>query len=335
MSSSRAENYWAGKQVLVTGGLGFLGSNLVIKLLGLGARVTIVDAMIPHLGGNEFNIEPVKDDPRLRVNIGNIQDCDTMEHLVKGMDHIFHLASQVSHILGERDPIPDIQHNIVGTAAILQSCRINNPGVKLLYTGTRGQYGSAMKNPVAEDASLRPLGVHEATKLAAENFLLAYHRRHGIRCVLTRLTNIYGPRAQMKSGSYGVVNWFVRQALEGGTIALHGGGSYKRDFLFVDDCIQDLLQLAESEEAHGEVFNVGSDTVASYADIARLIIEIAGSGRAEVTDFTEERKSTEPGDIYLDVSKLKRTIDWGPRTALEEGLHQTIAFYQAHREWYF
>lgn len=139
----------------------------------------------------------------------------------------------------------------------------------------------------------------------------------------------------MKSGTYGVVNWFVRQALEGDTIALHGGGLYKRDFLFVDDCIQDLLLLAQSEDAYGEVFNVGSDTVASYAEIANLIVEIAGSGRTQVTDFTEERKSTEPGDIYLDVSKLKAAIDWKPRTRVEEGLRQTVAFYKAHRVRYF
>ena len=335
MSSSNTENYWAGKEVLITGGLGFLGSNLAIKLLELDATVTIVDAMVPYLGGNEFNVDAVKDNPRLRVNISNIQDRDTMEHLVKNKDHIFHLASQVSHVLGASDPLPDIEHNIIGTAAILQACRSTNPTVKLLYTGTRGQYGSTTVNPVGEDASLRPLGVHEATKVAAENLLLAYHRRHGIQSILTRLTNIYGPRAQVKSGTYGVVNWFIRQALEGDTIKLHGGGLYKRDFLFVDDCIQDLLQLAENEEAYGEVFNVGSDTVASYAEIAQLIVEIAGSGRTENSEFTEERKSTEPGDIYLDVSKLKATIDWKPRTEVGEGLRQTIAFYKAHRERYF
>lgn len=195
MPSSYTERYWAGKEVLITGGLGFLGSNLAIELLGLGATVTIVDAMIPYLGGNEFNIDPVKDHPHLRVNISNIQDRDTMEHLVKKKDHIFHLASQVSHVLGASDPLPDIEHNIVGTAAILQACRNQNPSVKLLYTGTRGEYGSATVNPVDEDASLRPLGVHEVTKVAAENLLVAYHRRHGIRSILTRLTNIYGPRA--------------------------------------------------------------------------------------------------------------------------------------------
>ena len=329
------EGYWKEKNVLITGGLGFLGSSLAVQLVQLGARVTIVDAMIPTLGGNYFNIEPIRQSPLLTINISNITDKESMEHLVRGKDHIFHLASQVSHVLGQTDPFPDIQYNIVGTAALLEACKKNNPQVKILYTGTRGQYGPAMHNPVPEEASLAPLGMHEITKVAAEQILLDYHKIHGVKSVLTRITNVYGPRAQMKSNKFCVVNWFIRQALEGDTINLFGGGLYKRDFLFVEDCVYDLLALAENNEAYGKIFNVGNTNTASFADIARWIVEIAGSGQIKTTEFSQERKANEPGDIYLDVSKIKAIIPWKERTSFEEGLRKTIEYYKKHKEEYF
>lgn len=328
-------DYWKGKRVLITGGLGFIGSTLAIRLIQLEAYVTIVDAMIPSLGGNEFNIDPIKSSPLLKVNISNIYDRESMEHLVKNQDHIFHLASQVSHVLGQTDPFPDIQYNIVGTATLLEACKKNNPQIKIISTGTRGQYGPAMHNPVSEEASLSPLGLHEITKITAEHILLDYHRRHKIKCLLTRLTNIYGPRGQMKSDKYGVVNWFIRQALENQTISLHGGGNYKRDFLFVDDCISDLLQLAEKEEAYGNIYNVGNDAIVSFSEIARIIVEVVGSGKTETTDFTQERKMNEPGDIYLDITKIKKTIAWQPRTPFLEGIQKTVAFYQKYKHHYY
>lgn len=327
--------YWNHKKVLITGGLGFIGSTLALRLLSLGARVTLVDAMIPFLGGNEFNLAPAKENPHLRVNISNITDRESMEHLVTGQDHIFHLASQVSHVLGQTDPFPDLNYNIIGTATLLEACKKNNPSVKILYTGTRGQYGPSMKNPISEEASLAPLGLHEITKLTAEQVLLEYHKRHRLRCVLTRLTNIYGPRAQMKSDKYGVVNWFIRQAIEGKTISLHGGGNYKRDFLFVDDCVNDLLQLAACEDAYGQIYNVGNTEITSFAELAQLIVDLTGKGTLEQTPFTAERKLNEPGDIYLDVRKLQNTITWKERTSLREGLQKTILFYEQHKEHYF
>ncbi len=327
--------YWQGKRVLVTGGLGFIGSTLAIRLVQLGSYVTIVDAMIPFLGGNEFNIDIIKNSPLLKVNISNIYDRESMEHLVKNQDHIFHLASQVSHILGQIDPLPDIQYNILGTTTLLEACKKNNPSVKILYTGTRGQYGPAMHNPIPEEASLSPLGLHEITKVAAEQILLQYHKRHCIKSILTRLTNIYGPRAQMRSDKYCVVNWFIRLALENQTISLHGGGNYKRDFLFVDDCVGDLIQLAEKEEAYGNIYNIGNDTAVSFAEIAQLIIAIAETGQTQTTDFTQERKMNEPGDIYLDITKIRKTISWQQRTSLREGIQKTVAFYRQHKNHYY
>ena len=328
-------NYWEKKRVLITGGMGFIGSNLAIKLIEQGAFVTIVDAMIPFLGGNEFNLDQIKNSPLLHINISNIHDKESMEHLVKWQDHIFHLASQVSHILGQTDPFPDIDYNIMGTAVLLEACKKNNPTVKILYTGTRGQYGPSTFNPVPEDASLDPLGMHEITKVAAEKIFLEYHKRHKIKCIVTRLTNIYGPRAQMKSDKYCVVNWFIRQALEAETIKLYAGGNYKRDFLFVDDCVDDLLKLAEKDAAYGNIYNVGNTDIASFAEIAHSIVAIVGSGKIENTEFTAERKATEPGDIFLDISKIRRTIDWIPRTTMKDGIKKTVEFYKANKQYYY
>lgn len=329
------ESYWEKKRVLITGGLGFIGSTLAIRLVEHGAYVTIVDAMIPFLGGNEWNIESIKNSPLLKVNISNIHDKESMEHLVQNQDHIFHLASQVSHVLGQTDPFPDIDYNIMGTTVLLEACRKKNPRVKILYTGTRGQYGSTTKNPVQEEASLSPLGLHEITKVAAEQILLQYHIRHKVKCIITRLTNIYGPRAQMKSDKYCVVNWFVRQALENETIMLYAGGHYKRDFLYVDDCVDDLLKLAEKEEAYGNIYNVGNNETSSFEQVASEIVAIARSGRIGQTEFTAERKLNEPGDIFLDVSKIRRTIAWIPRTSLKEGLKKTIGFYKDNKNKYY
>ena len=329
------KSYWTNKNVLITGGMGFIGSNLAIKLIQSGANVTIVDAMIDFLGGNEFNIASLQQSPLLKINISNISDRESMEYLVKKQDHIFHLASQVSHVLGQTNPFPDIHYNILGTVTLLEACKKNNPRVKILYTGTRGQYGPAMKNPVPEEASLAPLGMHEITKVTVEQMLLDYYKRHKIRCVITRLTNIYGPRAQIKSDKYCVINWFIRQALENKEIKLHGGGLYKRDFLFVEDCIEALLKLAEKEETYGGVYNVGNDTIASFAEMAEVIVKIVEKGKIEKTDFTPERKLNEPGDIYLDITKIKKMINWKPKTGFNEGIKKTVEFYKEYGENYF
>ena len=328
-------DYWKDKCVLITGGLGFIGSNLAIQLIHRGAKVTIVDAMIDFLGGNEYNIAPIKDSANLRLNISNVCDRESIEHLVRGQDHIFHLASQVSHVLSQTNPFPDIHYNIIGTATLLEACRKNNPSVKILYTGTRGQYGPSMHNPVSEEASLAPLGFHEITKITVEQMLLDYHKRHHIRAVLTRLTNVYGPRAQMRSDKYCVVNWFIKQAIDDTVIKLQGGGLYKRDFLFVEDCVDDLIKLAEKQDSLGKIFNVGNDSTHSFKELAECIVHLSGSGKIEETEFSPERKLNEPGDIYLDVSKIKKAIQWVPRTSLEEGIKKTIDFYKSRTLFYW
>jgi len=319
--------------VLITGGLGFIGSNLAIRLVELGASVTLVDAMIPEYGGNLFNIQPIKD--RVTINFGDICDRHAMNWLVQGQDYVFHLAGQVSHLMSISNPFPDIDYNIKGTAVVLEAVRRFNPQAKIVFTGTRGQYGQSVKLPVNEEAPTKPRGIYEISNLTAEKMIEVYGDIHNLPSVLLRLTNIYGPRAQMKHSHYGVVNWFVRLALDDEAIPIFGDGSILRDFLYIDDCVEAILTAAINSEAEGEIFNVGIDHHTSFRELVETIVQVAGTGRWEFTPFSTERKAQEPGDFYSDISKIKATLGWEPQISLVEGLRRTVEYYRKHKNHYW
>ena len=322
-----------GARVLITGGLGFIGSNLARRLAGLGADLTLVDSLIPEYGGNLYNIEPIRD--RVQINFGDICDRLAMDWLVRDQDYVFHLAGQVSHVLSLTDPFPDIDYNIKGTVVLMEALRRVNPRARLIFTGTRGQYGEAVRLPVNEEAPTNPKGIYEISNLTAEKIIKVYNDVHGIHAVLLRLTNIYGPRAQMKHSHYGVVNWFVRLALEGATIQVFGDGRIKRDFLYVDDCVQALLSCAVADSVRGEILNVGIDQPTDFVELADTLIRVCGSGRWQFAPFTPERKAQEPGDFYSDIGKIRRLVGWTSRTSLEDGLRRTLAYYRTCREQYW
>jgi len=321
------------KNILVTGGLGFIGSNLAIRLVEEGAHVTLLDAMLPLYGGNLFNIEPIRD--KVRVNFSDIRDRNSMEYLVRDQDYIFHLAGQVSHVDSILDPFTDVDINVNGTLSVLEACRKSNPQARIIFTGTRGQYGPSVKLPVDETAPTNPMGMYAITNLTAEKIILMYQRVHGIRGVCLRITNTYGPRHHMKHNRYGVLNWFIRLALDDETIPIFGDGRILRDFLYVDDLVEALVSCGLTEAAYGEIFNVGSGTAVSFIDLANKIIEFAGSGRCEYTPFTTERKALEPGDYWADVSKIEAAVGWQPKVPLDEGLRRTIAYYRDYRDHYW
>jgi UDP-glucose 4-epimerase len=324
---------FAGVNCLVTGGLGFIGSNLAIRLVEMGARVTLVDAMMPDYGGNLFNIAPIRD--RVTVNFGDICDRHAMDWLVRGQDYVFHLAGQASHVMSLTDPYPDIEYNIKGTVVVMEALRRFNPAARVVFTGTRSEYGPTTKLPVSEDAPTNPKGIYEISNLAAEKIVQVYNDTHGIRTVPLRLTNTYGPRAQMKHARYGVANWFVRLALDDRTIPVFGDGSAVRDFLYVDDCVDAILLAATSDAAAGQVFNVGVDRPTTMRELAETIVRLTGSGRWELAPYTAERKALEPGDFYSDITKIRRALGWQPHTPLEDGLRLTIAYYRAHKAYYW
>ena len=321
------------KRILITGGLGFIGSNLAIALVKKGAEVTILDNLTPNQGGNLFNIEPVKD--KVDIHVSDIRDRLAVEQLVKEKEYIFHLARQTDHILSLTDPFPDIDINVRGTAILLEACKKYNPRVRLIYTGTRGQYGKAVKLPVSEDAPTNPRGIYEITNLTAEKMIQVYHDVHGIQSVMLRLTNIYGPRSQMKHNHYGVVNWFIRLALDNETIPVYGDGKLKRDFLSIDDAVRAIIVCAQTQACFGEIINVGYDKPDTFLTLVRSIIGIAKTGRFAFTPFSPERASQEPGDFASDITKIKRLTGWKPSVSLEKGLTETIAYYKKYKKNYW
>lgn len=325
--------FFQGKNILITGGLGFVGSTLAIKLVEQGAKVTIADAMIPGYGGNLFNIEPVKD--RVTVNYCDIRDVNVMNYLVKDHEYIFHLAGQVDHILSQTNPFPDIDINIRGTAVLLEACKLHNPGARMIYCGTRGEYGKATKLPVNEEAPTNPRGIYEISNLTAQQITQVYHDIHGIKSVMLRLTNTYGPRGQMLHPRYGVVNWFVRQVVDDETVKVFGDGTIKRDFLYVDDCVQAMLMCAATEQAYGQLFNVGVDKPVTFLELVETLIAVAGTGRWEFAPFTPERAAQEPGDFYSDITKIRSIVGWEPATSMEQGLHCTVEYYRKYKTHYW
>jgi UDP-glucose 4-epimerase len=333
MAARVESSVWADRRVLITGGLGFIGSTLAIRLANAGAKVTIVDAMIPEYGGNLFNVELVRD--RVAINFGDICDRLAMNWLVRGQEYVFHLAGQVSHVKSQTDPFADIEFNIKGTAVVMEALRHHNPTAKVVFTGTRGQYGPASHLPVAETAPTNPKAIYEISNLTAEKIIQVYHQTHGIPAVLLRLTNIYGPRAQMRHSQYGVVNWFVRQALDGEPIRVFGTGRILRDFVYVDDCVDAVLMAATCEAAVGDVFNVGWDRPTSFLDLARTLERLCPGCTWQFAPFSPERAAQEPGDFYSDITKIRSVIGWEPTTTLEDGLRATLAYYRQHRDEYW
>ena len=321
-----------GARALVTGGLGFIGSNLAIALVDLGVEVSICDPSLPGYGANLFNVQPVAS--RVRVSDADIRDEAAMRKAVEGQDFVFHLAGQVDHVLSLTDPYPDIDINVKGTAVVMEALKHHNPRARLVFTGTRGQYGPAVSLPVSEDAPTNPRGIYEISNLTAEKIIEVYDRVHGIPSALLRLTNVYGPRAQMRHSRYGVVNWFVRLAIDGQTMKVFGDGTIKRDFLYVDDCVEAILLAATPDAPRAEILNVGVDEPTTFRDLAVALESLTGA-RWEYAPFSAERKAQEPGDFYSDISKIRRLLGWSPRTSLREGLEQTIAFYRENKAHYW
>jgi len=324
---------FSNKKILITGGLGFIGSNLAIKLVEHGAEVTIVDSMLPGLGGNLFNVNSIRD--KIKINFSDIRDENSMRYLVKDQEIIFHLAGQVNHVDSIRNPLNDLDINCRGTLILLEACHMHNRDARIVFTGTRGQYGPSVKLPVSEEHPMQPKGIYAITNMSAEKMIFVYHNVHKIKGVCLRITNTYGPRHQMKTDEYGVFNWFIRKAIDGEKINVFGDGRLLRDFVYVDDLVDCLMMASQRDEAYGDVFNVGTGMPVSFIELAKKIVEIAGSGGYTFTEFTEERKALEPGDYYTDIKKIKSVVGWSSKIDLDEGIGRTIDFYRRFKDRYW
>jgi UDP-glucose 4-epimerase len=326
--TSDYRSFYRGCPVMITGGLGFIGSNLARLLVDLGADVLLVDSLIPDYGGNLFNIHGIED--RVRVNIADVRQESTMNYLVRDRAVIFNLAGQVSHIDSMRDPYTDLEINCRSQLSILEACRRFNPGVKVVFAGTRQVYGKPECLPVDERHLVRPIDVNGINKAAGENYHLLYNHVFGIRACSLRLTNVYGPRQLIRHNRQGFIGWFIRLAVEDREIQIYGDGSQLRDFVYVDDAADAFLRAGASEACNGEVFNVGGLAPVSHRDLVHQLIEIARSGRVRYVDWPAEKKAIDIGSFYADSGKFQSAVSWMPQVPLREGLALAVAYYREH-----
>jgi UDP-glucose 4-epimerase len=317
--------------VLITGGLGFIGSNLAHSLVSLGAQVTLVDSLVPEYGGNLFNISGLED--RVCVNISDVRDVHSMRYLIQRQDFLFNLAGQTSHIDSMQDPYTDLDINCRAQLSILEACRTHNPNVRIVFASTRQIYGKADYLPVNEAHLLKPLDVNGIHKMAGELYHTVYHNVFGIRTCALRLTNTYGPRMRVKDARQTFLGIWIRLLTEARPFDVWDGKQL-RDFTYVDDAVEALLLAASCDAAVGRVFNLGGDCVVSLKKLADLLIEINGGGEYVSCDFPVDRKRIDIGDFYADYDCINSSLRWQPKTPLGEGLKRTLAFYREHLHQY-
>ena len=325
-------SFYDGRKVMITGGLGFIGSNLARLLVELNAQVLLVDSMIPDYGGNFFNIRGIEN--RVRVNVADVRQQSTMDYLVRDRSVIFNLAGQVSHIDSMRDPYTDLEINCRSQLSILEACRRYNPGAKVVFAGTRQVYGKPDFLPVTEAHLVRPTDVNGINKAAGENYHLLYNNVFGVRACSLRLTNVYGPRQLVKHNRQGFIGWFIRTAVEGGEIQVYGDGSQLRDFVYVDDAADAFLRAGACDACNGGVYNVGGQAPVSHRDLVALLLEVAGTGSVRYVEWPTEKKAIDIGSFYADSSKFAAAVGWRARVALREGLAETVAYYREYLPHY-
>lgn len=312
------------RHVLITGGLGFIGSNLARRLVDLGAKVLLVDSLIPEYGGNLFNIAGFED--KVQVNISDVRDEHSMRYLVQGQDYLFNLAGQTSHIDSMKDPYTDLEINCRAQLSILEACRKYNPAIKIVFAGTRQIYGKPDYLPVDESHLLRPVDVNGINKMAGEWYHILYNNVYGIQACALRLTNTYGPRMRIKDTRQTFLGIWLRLILEGRPFEVWGGDQL-RDFTYVDDAVDAFLLAAMHEEANGKIFNLGGEQTISLKELARLLVEVNQSGSYTVRSFPPDRKQIDIGDYYADFNRIQSALGWQPQIPLAEGLKRALAFY--------
>jgi UDP-glucose 4-epimerase len=321
-----AESF-ANRRVLITGALGFIGSNLTRRLVGLGAKVLLVDSLIPEYGGNLFNISGIED--RVEVNISDVRDAHSMAYLVQSQDYLFNLAGQTSHLDSMHDPDTDLEINCRAQLSILEACRKYNPSVKIVFASTRQIYGKPDYLPVDEKHLLRPVDVNGINKMAGEWYHILYNHVHGIRACALRLTNTYGPRMRVKDARQTFLGEWIRLLVEERPFEVWDGHQL-RDFTYVDDAVDAFLLAASCDEANGEIFNLGGQGIISLNELAKLIVEVNHGGEYVRRDFPADRRNIDIGDYYADFSHIQTMLGWKPNVTLQKGLAHTIAFYREH-----
>jgi UDP-glucose 4-epimerase len=319
------------KSILITGGLGFIGSNLAHRLVELGANITLVDSLIPEYGGNLFNIEGIEE--QVSINISDVRDEHSMRYLVKDKDILFNLAGQTSHLDSMNNPFTDLEINIRAQLDILETCRKYNSDIKIIFASTRQIYGKPNTLPVDENHPLRPVDVNGINKMAGECYHTLYNSVFGLRTCSLRLTNTYGPRMRVKDARQTFLGVWIRLVVEDQPFEVWGGKQL-RDFSYVDDVVEALLLAATTEESNGKVYNLGGDCVVNLRELADMLVTQNGGGQYVVSEFPQDRKRIDIGDYYADDRLIRKKLDWQPQISLQEGLARTIQFYKQYLEHY-
>jgi len=329
----RDDTIFSGADVLITGGLGFIGSALARRLVHLGAKITLVDSLIPEYGGNLFNVHHIRD--RVTVDVTDVRDAAAMSSLIKNRQFLFNLAGQTSHLDSMTDPITDLNINAAAQLQILEACRLHNADLKIVFASTRQVYGRPKRLPVNESHPLNPVDVNGINKLAGEWYHLLYNDVYGIRACALRLTNTYGPGMRVKDARQTFLGIWIRHLIENKTIQVFGTGEQRRDFNFVTDVVEALLAAAASDKADGQIFNLGHYEQINLKEQAELMVRINGGGRYELIPFPEDRKTIDIGDYFADFGKMKNLLGWSPQVTLEEGLSETLEYYRNHHAHYW
>jgi UDP-glucose 4-epimerase len=324
---------FAGKKVLVTGGLGFIGSTLARELVEMEAEVVVVDSLVPEYGGLLHNVAGIED--RLTINISDVRDEHSLRYLVRGQDVIFNLAGQTSHLDSMTDPYTDLEINARSQLSILEACRHESPGVKIVFASTRQIYGRPQRLPVDESHPIVPVDVNGINKTAGEWYHLLYGDIYGLRTSVLRLTNTYGPRMRVRDARQTFLGIWVRRALEGEEILVFGDGSQRRDLTYVDDAVGAFLLAAARDETNGRVYNLGGERNISLLELAEIVVSSAGSGKVTTIPFPADRKNIDIGDFYADWSAIERDLDWRPTVGVEEGVRRTLEYYRGHGSHYW
>lgn len=323
---------FADKKVLITGGLGFIGSNLAHRLVQFGAQVLIVDSLVPAYGGNIFNVSGIEE--VVKVNFADIRDQHAMAYLVKGQDYIFNLAGQVSHMDSVEDPVTDLEINCLAQVRLLEACRASNPKTRILFASTRQIYGRPLSLPVYESHPLDPVDPNGVNKIAGEMYHILYAKIHKLRTTCLRLTNTYGPRMRVVDARQTFIGWWFRQLLEGSEIRIFGDGEQVRDFTFVDDVVDAFLRCAVKPAAVGKVFNLGGPSI-RLKELAPLMVKLHGNGSFRFVPFPDERKAIDIGDYRGDYTLLEKCTGWKPLVSLDEGISRTIDYYRRYAKHYW
>ena len=318
-------------KVLITGGLGFIGSNLAHRLVDLGAEVTLVDSLVPEYGGNLANVRGIES--QVRINISDVRDEYSFKYLLRDQDFLFNLAGQTSHMDSMADPFTDLEINCRSQLSILEACRKYNPGIKAVFASTRQIYGRPDYLPVDERHILRPVDVNGVNKMAGEAFHILYNNVHGIRACALRLTNTIGPRMRIKDARQTFLGIWVRLLLEGRPFEVWGGEQL-RDFTYVEDAVDAFLLAGADESSNGAVFNLGGLERVSLKQLGETLVDINGGGEFIVKEYPSDRKAIDIGDYYCDWSSIETAIGWRPVTPISDSLRSTVEYYRLHLNEY-